>query len=1135
MRLEVRTGVNTGEVVTGDPAIGDALVLGDAVNVAARLEQVAAPGEVLLGQSTYRLVRDAVSAERVTPLLLKGKDAPVVAYRLGQVDPGAPGHARRQDAPIVGREPELRLFAWVYERVVSTASGHLLTVLGQAGMGKTRLVGEAVAALPGATVLRGRCLSYGEGITYWPVAEIVRQAAGIADTDTPAEASAKLRRLLDAPGSPGDHPRDDGDRAHVAGRIAQLIGLEATSGPAEEAAWAFRRLLELLAERGPLVVVLDDLHWAEPGLLDLVEHVADYGRGAPVLLVAMARPEFLEQRPGWAGGKLNATTLLLEPLGESEATRLLTALAGQVALPEAAARRIAGAAEGNPLFLEELLAALVEEGRLRRLDGRWVAADLDDLGIPPSIQALLTARLDRLDQPERAVLERAAVAGQVFEQSAVVELSPPSERQAVPARLQALVRRELLRPARSRLAGDQGFQFRHLLLRDATYDSIPKQARAELHELFAVWGERLAGPRLREIEEIVGYHLERAWRYRVELGIVDQRNQRLAAAAATRLGAAGRRALGRGDLPAASKLLERAVGLLPDGDPGGLELLVELADVLVATGEFPRAEAILDQVAAAAAGRGDERLAAHARVGRLRMEVGVASDLDTAAIQEETGRAIATFAEFEDQRGLAKAWGLLAALGFLRCRIAEAEAAAGQAVTHARLARDDPSESWARGLLAQSAFWGPVPAVEGIRRCQELLGQAAGNRRSELTALQSMAGLQAMAGQTEAAMATVEQALALAGDMGENRVAALAREFVASALALAGDPAAAARAAAAGDPGPGAPGRVGHALQPDRRPGPRPPPARPARRGPPHRPGQPGHRRPGRPVRPGPLARRRRPVPGPPGPPGRRRAAGRRGGRDRHPDRHADHARRRPPRPGRRRRRRRPPRRRPPRRPGRPRPLPGQGQPPRRGQGRGRLPEVPRRAWGLRHHRLRPTALVGAARRRPCSGHATSSDRPPTPPRRPRAAPARSSPRPFQERQQGADPPAAGALGLVVAGLLGGGRAGDVQVHPGDAGDELAQEQRRLDAVARLVGRVDQVGHLRVEEAPVVLDQRQLAGQLPGPGGGGQDLGGEGRGVAEHARAAEAEPVTPPSRSGWPGRGSRPAWPRRPGPARRPG
>jgi class 3 adenylate cyclase/predicted negative regulator of RcsB-dependent stress response len=777
----VRTGVNTGEVVTGDPAIGDALVLGDAVNVAARLEQVAEPGEVLLGQSTFRLVRDAVEAERVTPLHLKGKGTPVVAYRLGRVDPGAPGHARRQDAPIVGREPELRLFAWVYERVVATGSSHLLTVLGPAGAGKTRLVTEAVATLPGATVLRGRCLSYGEGITYWPVAEIVRQAAGIADTDPPAGALAKLRRLVD----PGTGGPGDGD--HIAARIAQLIGLEATVGPAEEAAWAFRRMLELLATRNPLVAVLDDLHWAEPGLLDLVEHVADYGRGAPILLVAMARPEFLEQRPGWAGGKLNATTLLLEPLGDDESGQLLAALAGPVALPETAARPITRAAQGNPLFLEELLAGLVEEGRLRRQDGAWVAADLQDLRIPPSIQALLTARLDRLGDAERAVLERAAVAGQVFEQSAVAAISPPSERAEVPARLEALVRRELLRPAPSRLAGDQGFQFRHLLLRDATYDAIPKQARAELHELFAVWVERTAGPRLRELEEIVGWHFEQAWRYRDELGMADQRNRRLAEAAATRLGGAGRRALGRGDLPAASKLLERAVALLPDGDPGGLELLVELADVLVSTGEFPRAEATLAQVTAAAAARGDERLAAHARVGRRRMEVGVASDLDVAALQAETGRAIATFAEYEDQRGLAKAWGLLAALWFLRCRIAEAEAAAGQAVTHARLARDDPAEAWARGLLAQSAFWGPVPALEGVRRCQELLAQAAGNRRSELTAMQSMAGLQAMAGQAAAARATAERALALAGDMGENRVAALAREFVAAALTLSGD------------------------------------------------------------------------------------------------------------------------------------------------------------------------------------------------------------------------------------------------------------------------------------------------------------------------------------------------------------
>jgi class 3 adenylate cyclase len=796
VRLRARSGVNTGEVVTGDPAIGDALVLGDAVNVAARLEQAASPGEVLLGQPTLRLVHDAVEVEPVPPLRLKGKQAPVAAWRLLGVAPGAPGHARRQDAPIVGRQPELRLFEWVYERVSTTAACHLLTVLGQAGVGKTRLVAEAVRGLE-ATVLRGRCLSYGEGITFWPVSEVVHQAARMIDTDSPTEAAAKLRRLLG----------DAGDADHVAGRVAQLIGLEATPVPAEEAAWAFRRLLEVLAGRGPLVVVLDDLHWAEPTLLDLVEHVADFARAAPILLVAIARPELLEQRPGWAGGKLNATTVLLEPLGEAESEELLDSLAGPAALPEAARRGITRAAEGNPLFLEELLAALVEEGRLRREDGRWVAAaDLATLGIPPSIQALLTARLDRLDGADRAILERASVVGQVFERSAVVELSPPERRHEIPGRLGTLVRRELLRRVPSRLAGDEGFQFRHQLLRDAAYDSIPKQTRAELHERFAGWLERTAGPRLREVEEILGYHLERAWGYQVELGTATDGDRRLAEAAAARLGGAGRRAMARGDLPAAANLLERAIALLPEGsgepqrgapddrepgDPGRRELLVELADVLVTTGEFTRAAAAIAAVTALAGG--DAHLAAHATVARLRMQVAVATDLDADALQAEARRAIATFAAAADEHGLAKAYGLLAQLGFLRCRIAEAETAAAEAIGHARLAGDEPTEGWARGMLAQAAFWGPVPVGDGIRRCRALLEQAGGNRRAEVAALQSLAGLQAMAGEAEQAMATADRAVARAEDLGANRQAALARVFAAAAAMLAGDPAAAER------------------------------------------------------------------------------------------------------------------------------------------------------------------------------------------------------------------------------------------------------------------------------------------------------------------------------------------------------
>jgi predicted ATPase/class 3 adenylate cyclase len=783
VRLQIRTGVNTGEVMTGNPNIGDALVLGDAVNVAARLEQAATPGEVLLGQPTWRLVRDAVTVETVPSLTLKGKEAPVTAYRLRGVAAGVPGHLRRQDAPIVGRQPELNLFAWLYERVVSIGACHLLTVLGQAGVGKTRLVGEALLGMDGATLLRGRCLPYGDGITLWPVAEIVRRAAGMVDTDPPSEARAKLLRLLG----------DAGDAGHVAARIGQLIGLDAGSGAAEEAAWAVRRFLEVLAARGPLVVVLDDLHWAEPTLFDLVEHVADYARTAPILLVTAARPELLEERPGWAGGKLNATTILLEPLGEADSVELLAGLAGPAALPEEAGRAITRAADGNPLFLEELLATLLEEGRLRRQDSRWVTGDLATLGTPPSIQALLAARLDRLDDADRAMLERAAVMGQAFEQSAVVELSPPAARQEVPGRLQTLVRRELLRPVPSRLAGDEGFQFRHLLLRDAAYDAIPKQTRAELHERFAGWLQRTAGPRLREVEEILGYHLESAWQYRRELGVVDERTRPLAVAAAGRLGAAGRRALGRGDLPAAGNLLERAVGLLPAGDPARQELQLELADMLVSIGEFAGAETTLTEVAGAAEAAGNARLAAHAAIARRRMQVAVAVDLDGDAVQAEARRAIATFELAEDQRGLAKAWGLLAALGFLRCRIADGEAAAAQAIGHARLAGDEAAEVWARGLLAQGSFWGPVPASDGIRRCQGLLAQADGNHRAEMTSLQALAGLQAMAGQSEAARVSVARALTIADLLGENRLAALTRQFAAAAEALAGDAAAAER------------------------------------------------------------------------------------------------------------------------------------------------------------------------------------------------------------------------------------------------------------------------------------------------------------------------------------------------------
>ena len=366
VRLELHTGVNTGEVVAGDPGLSSSLVVGDAVNLAARLEQAAGPGEILLGRGTWSLVRDAVEVEPPQVLALPGRQAGEPAYRLLAVRPGAAGRARRHDAPFVGRASELQLFQWAYERAAGEAALHFLTVLGGAGVGKTRLVLEAAGRLrERPAVLVGRCLPYGNGSTFWPLAEMVRQAAGIGLEDPPAAARAKLAALLDR-GAP--------DGALVAERIGQLIGLEADPAPIEEAVWSTRRLLEALAAERPLVAMFDDLHWAEPTFLDLVEQLADGTHEAPVLLVAAARPELLEQRPAWSGGRPNAVSMLLEPLGPDDSGALLDGLAGGGALPAAARDRITRAAGGNPLFIEELLAALVEEGRLRRKDGAWVVA-----------------------------------------------------------------------------------------------------------------------------------------------------------------------------------------------------------------------------------------------------------------------------------------------------------------------------------------------------------------------------------------------------------------------------------------------------------------------------------------------------------------------------------------------------------------------------------------------------------------------------------------------------------------------------------------------------------------------------------------------------------------------------------------
>jgi class 3 adenylate cyclase/tetratricopeptide (TPR) repeat protein len=522
--VTVRTGVNTGQVVTGTE---ERLATGDAVNLAARLEQAAAPGEIVIGAETWRLVRNAVSVEPLAPLELKGKSLPVSAYRLLGMGTDISNAWIRPASAMVGRGTQLRMLNDAFANVVDGRSCSLFTALGAAGVGKSRLTAEFLGSLD-AIEVRGRCLSYGEGITYWPVITMVKELLDMPDAGAAA--------LMERDGAVGT-------------AIKTLLGDLDTPTTSTEIAWAVRKLLEAAAESKPLVVVVDDIHWGEPTLFDLIEHIGDFSRDAPILVLCLGRPELLERRPGWGGGKLNATTVLLEPLNAADTESLIdTLLPADGDIPADLRERVRATAAGNPLFVEEIVAMVRESGS-------------HDVIAPPTIRALLAARFDQLQPEERGVLERGSIEGQSFHRGAV-EVMGPEERD-VARRLMTLVRKDLLRPDRAVLAGEDAFTFRHLLIRDAAYDSLPKADRAELHARFANWLIQNGGD-LEELDEIAGYHLEQAFRYRAELGPVDEVALAIATAAAKRLQAAGRRALDRGDPTATVNLLERAEFLHPD-------------------------------------------------------------------------------------------------------------------------------------------------------------------------------------------------------------------------------------------------------------------------------------------------------------------------------------------------------------------------------------------------------------------------------------------------------------------------------------------------------------------------------------------------------------------------------------------
>jgi class 3 adenylate cyclase/predicted ATPase len=724
--LEGRIGVTTGEVVTGTE---ERLATGDAVNVAARLEQAAQPGEVLIGPPTLALARDAAEVEPIAPLELKGKSATVPAFRLLRVH-NAPEHLH--GGLFVGREPELAHLHEVWERVQAEKRCELVTVAGDAGVGKSRLAVEALGSID-ATVVRGRCLPYGEGITYWPVVEVLKQL----DTLPEEEAAAVA--------------------------IRSLLGETEAATSAEEIAWAFRKSLEQVAAERPLVVVFDDIQWGEETFLDLIEHVGLLSSGASILVFCMARPELAERRPTWP------VTLRLEALGDGDVDQLI---------PDQIARdlrgKIAHAAGGNPLFIEEMLAMA------GKADG--------DVVVPPTLRSLLGARLDQLETAERSVLECGAIEGEIFHRGAVQALAP-EETQVTP-RLAALVRKALIRSDKTQLPGEDAFRFRHLLIRDAAYDALPKATRADLHERFATWLEE-HGTQLVELDELLGYHLEQACRYRAELAIPP--DEALAAMARRCLTAAGRRALVRSDCGAAASLLKRAAALVP---PAELDLAVEcdLIDALYWAGNAGEALRRAESLAQSAAAAGDRVAELCGRIKgrfvRFHRETECAAAERLAALVEQ---ALPVFQAANHHLALYTAYDALVFVAQAHGRNDAGLKAAERAAAHGRLAGRMPQETW--GHRAGSRFLGTTPVSELLEWLDEPEQRA--GRDHWLSVFR--AGALGMLGRFDEARAILAETRAdLAERGGKLELAMITAEASADLELLAGNAAAAAEFGADG-------------------------------------------------------------------------------------------------------------------------------------------------------------------------------------------------------------------------------------------------------------------------------------------------------------------------------------------------
>ena len=749
--LAVRAGVSTGEVVIPGGPASQMVVLGEVFSLAARLGQEAPAGEILLGEATRILSADTVGVEELR--LARASTSPP-AFRLVELPP-TPRPFARPDAPLVGRAHELQVVRDAFNSAVAGSSCHLVTVLGEPGIGKSRLARELEKALAAeATTLTGRCLAYGDGVTYWPIRELVEQASGERGL---AELVAGL---------------DDGPA--VARAVATALGLE--EGPAgEETLWAFRRLFASLARERPLVVAVEDLHWGEPALLDLIDHLADWIRDAPVLILCLARPELLEMRPAWAGGKRNAISLTLSPLSPDESRELLT-LRGREELEDDELSRMSVAAGGNPLFLEQLLAHLDEQGG-------------GDRSMPPAIQALLAARLDLLGAAERSILECGAVEGEVFHVGSVCALSAGLSRVDAERMLQDLLRRDLLLPHKPVLAGEDAFRFRHVLIRDAAYDEVPKATRSELHERHADWLEEL-GDAVPEPDARIGFHLERAYRLATEVALVDDRARALSARAGQRLAVSALNTFRRGDISGQIGFLERAIDLLGAQEPPAVELLPRLAYALFEGGLYERATEVAER-AIELADRLDlalVRLQSEVERDRLHLYLRPESvDVDgSIAVAEQAANA---FREVGDDLGLARVSYLMSELKWMKGRSEESREHARHVVEAAH--RAGSGFELVAGL--QYIVWpfvaGPTTVPEAIDACISLELEFGPQRATELAGFRAV--LEAMAGRFGHAREEMALARGHLAELGLRAATMWMGLFAAHVEMLAGDPEAA--------------------------------------------------------------------------------------------------------------------------------------------------------------------------------------------------------------------------------------------------------------------------------------------------------------------------------------------------------